>query len=648
MRDLMFKKVLFIFLLLTVSVSFVSASENLTDMVLYDDALSADMGVTGDTFDDVQKSIDDAKENDVIKLEEKNYVCLNKEISINKSITIEGIVDKTVLDANKKPGIIDIHNSNAIIKNIKFINSKGLGAVNIQSSNVTFVNCIFEDNVAGAGGAIRSNGGQTNIINCTFKNNSVDINRLGLGGAIAIISDENSLANEQTNICNSTFLNNSAYDGAAIYIGGMSHKTLKRSFLSIDNTQFKDNFNLYGERYYIAGADISIKLTDFDLTVLNSDFTHTPDNFIDPFVEAFIICADNSYFENSSFSNSVLWFDNGVANFSNCNMDYCVSYSNYLYALNYDDYYYTHPEEYIFNLTFVLNNSNFNQSSLSLNMANINNSSFIKSTLDNSANIFIFKSNFTDSNILGTDGITNIEYCNFNGKENLIDCEDSKLIIIKSNFYDKIAINAPNNKFTNCTGLNNIVSPINVKVISPNLVYNSGTTYKMRLINSNFGNPFSNFTFKVVVYNSNGKKLKTYNLKTGSDGVVSVKGLTKLAAGNYYFQFVSTNEFLDEWEKNFAVKKVKTTVKAPKITAVHKKSKYFKITVKSNKKAIKKVKIKVKVFTGKKYKIYKIKTNKKGVAKLNTKKLSKGKHKVVISSGNKNYKISAKSRITIK
>lgn len=187
-----------------------------------------------------------------------------------------------------------------------------------------------------------------------------------------------------------------------------------------------------------------------------------------------------------------------------------------------------------------------------------------------------------------------------------------------------------------------------MKVISPNLVYNSGTTYKMRLINSNFGNPFSNFTFKVVVYNSNGKKLKTYNLKTGSDGVVSVKGLTKLAAGNYYFQFVSTNEFLDEWEKNFAVKKVKTTVKAPKITAFHKKSKYFKITVKSNKKAIKKVKINVKIFTGKKYKIYKIKTNKKGVAKLNTKKLSKGKHKVVISSGNKNYKISAKSRITIK
>ena len=57
---------------------------------------------------------------------------------------------------------------------------------------------------------------------------------------------------------------------------------------------------------------------------------------------------------------------------------------------------------------------------------------------------------------------------------------------------------------------------------------------------------------------------------------------------------------------------------------------------------------KVKVYTGKKAKIYTLKTNKKGVARLNTKKLKKGKHKVVISSDDVNYKISAKSKITIR
>jgi hypothetical protein len=36
------------------------------------------------------------------------------------------------------------------------------------------------------------------------------------------------------------------------------------------------------------------------------------------------------------------------------------------------------------------------------------------------------------------------------------------------------------------------------------------------------------------------------------------------------------------------------------------------------------------------------------VAKLNTKKLKRGSHKVVITSGNSNYKVSAKSTIKIK
>ena len=54
---------------------------------------------------------------------------------------------------------------------------------------------------------------------------------------------------------------------------------------------------------------------------------------------------------------------------------------------------------------------------------------------------------------------------------------------------------------------------------------------------------------------------------------------------------------------------------------------------------------KVKVYTGKNYIL---KTNKKGVASLNTKKLKKGKYKVAILSDYVNYKISAKSKITIR
>ena len=111
--------------------------------------------------------------------------------------------------------------------------------------------------------------------------------------------------------------------------------------------------------------------------------------------------------------------------------------------------------------------------------------------------------------------------------------------------------------------------------------------------------------------------------------------------GNSLYTFKSKTTTLE-------ITKIKALVKAPKIIAKLKKSKYFKVTVKSNNRALKYIKIKVKVYTGKKAKTYTLKTNKKGVASLNTKKLKKGKHKVVISSDDVNYKISAKSKITIR
>ena len=98
------------------------------------------------------------------------------------------------------------------------------------------------------------------------------------------------------------------------------------------------------------------------------------------------------------------------------------------------------------------------------------------------------------------------------------------------------------------------------------------------------------------------------------------------------------------------IQKAKTIVKAPKVTAKFKKSKYFKVTVKNKetKKMLSNVKVKIKVFTGKKFKTYIVKTNKNGMAKINTKNLKTGTHKVVVSPSNNNYKISAKSAIKIK
>ena len=104
-----------------------------------------------------------------------------------------------------------------------------------------------------------------------------------------------------------------------------------------------------------------------------------------------------------------------------------------------------------------------------------------------------------------------------------------------------------------------------------------------------------------------------------------------MAPGTYeiYISNIGSSDALDSdysylffsYTGTVKIKKMSTIVKAPKISAKYKKTKYFKVTLKkkSNKKALKNIKLKLKVYTGKKYKIYTVKTNKNGVAKFNTK-----------------------------
>lgn len=91
--------------------------------------------------------------------------------------------------------------------------------------------------------------------------------------------------------------------------------------------------------------------------------------------------------------------------------------------------------------------------------------------------------------------------------------------------------------------------------------------------------------------------------------------------------------------------KTQTLVKVTKLTKNLNESKTFKVTVKDKKtnKAIKNLKIKIKI--GKK--VFTVKTNNKGVAKLNIDSLDAGLYKVIIYSGNIQYYVSAKSTINI-
>jgi len=145
-----------------------------------------------------------------------------------------------------------------------------------------------------------------------------------------------------------------------------------------------------------------------------------------------------------------------------------------------------------------------------------------------------------------------------------------------------------------------------------------------------------------------------YNKRMNINHEKETLNLGKFSVGKHTIRFFFRYNYNSYY--NFTVIKgptskstIKTTsVNAPSVTAYYKTSKYFKVTIKKNGKAVKNLKLKLKVYTGKKTKIYTVKTNSKGVASFKTNKLSIGTHKVVVSSTNKNYKVSKTSKIIIK
>ena len=93
----------------------------------------------------------------------------------------------------------------------------------------------------------------------------------------------------------------------------------------------------------------------------------------------------------------------------------------------------------------------------------------------------------------------------------------------------------------------------------------------------------------------------------------------------------------------------KTSVTIPNSDFIFKRDSKFKITVKdkTTKKAVKNLKLTLKIKDGKTYKYYTLKTDKKGVAQFSTKKLSLGSHAYSITSQNENYTVKIKDSLFV-
>ena len=604
----MFKKILIISILLILSIGMVSASDNATDEVVSFDQSSDVEEVGLDENNNLQIEADEddleASEGDVDTLNAvsgKKFTDINDAIfnaNDNAKITLSGTY--TANDASDciyPSKSITLQGSSS--KNKAVLDASGLGEyVNIISTyqKITLKNIIFRNCKSIA----LDSGSDLTIQNCVFENN---------GGAIEI----SALEKVTISIKDTTFEANSALNYAAIDL-----YMPKQSTATISNCIFNNNkADNEAGAIYIRGNEV------FTVNILNSTFN-----------------------SNSASRYSAIYAYGGTGNIKN-NVFINNKGSDDLDSIG------TIYTEYVLDNNTVKSSTNVNEN---LKLEFLNDPTFygevcqVKFTKDgkplsnkkilllahkrSSTSDYVKFSFVTDSNGIGKFAFASPDIYMDVGTwdfQFIADSGSSKLVISNNN--------------------------LNVKKLSANLImkdlttnYASGKTYSVKLVNKDNNKVAAKIRLYVTIY-KNGLYLKNYKITTDLNGMANVK-ISDLGVGNYKIEITSyeDSDVMNRFEKSAKLKinKAPTKVKAPKVKNKFKKSKYFKVTVKAYNKPVNKIKVKVKVYTGKKSKTYKIKTNKKGVAKLNTKKLAKGKHKVVISSGNGNYKISAKSKITIK
>ena len=552
-----------------------------------DEPLTATVKPSGKTFDDIQTAVDKANANDVIELD-GTFTSSGKTIAVKKSLTFNGVNGAT-LDAKKLSGIFHITKK-----------------VTVNFNNITFINAkdgaIFSD----SNGNIEKVPIKVNIDGCSFKDNYRD-----LYGA-AIDAETSGLCR----ITNSNFTNNYvAEPGKNVKCPDSCGGAIYAYNLEIVNCNFINN---HAQRY--AGAisfENSAKITDcfFKGNYANAGGA---------------IGGNELYLTNTIFESNYLKSFSGLTDYRGG----AVS-AGFVNAVG---------------CTFRSNSAGYNGGkggAIYANDIDVKNCSFDKNTANFAGAIFA-------DNAEGEGdyepGLLKITECKFtsNGEAAV---KSPKIIVNNTKTFTNKALD---NKMNEITLL---------KVTSKKLVttYLSGKTLKIKVLTVPSSKPAVRVLLLAVAKSSK----KTYSLPiiTNSKGIATIKA-SKLNAGKYKITVYETFCILgsDPGDERYIkvpgvlttttlkVKKTKAIVKAPKVKFKYKKSKYFKVAIKhkSTKKPLSGIKLKLKVYTGKKYKTYTVKTNKKGVAKFNTKRLSYGKHNVKVMSGNKNVIISKKSVIRIR
>ena len=576
------------------------------------------------SFDDIQNAINQVSENDTVELE-GTYTGQGKEITIDKPVTITSKNGAT-LDANEKSGIFSISNVTVCLNNLNFINSKSESAISTHGK-LTVENCNFTKNggfhsdasyipydyeyipYTPCAGAIRSYD-DIMIDNCRFDKNYVTFE---------------SYDHEYFEYYYST-------DRIAIDTTGS---------ITVNNSRFKDDVTVEGKATILNSQFISSQLTcPSNTTIKNSVFTKAKEG------RPALYLLSNASIIGCNFTKNkgtALYGSLYLKDLNEITIDGC----NFIDNNPKDDNNKTDATIICGNGNFFIYNSNFENNNRLMEIYDGNltviNSSFSKNSghiggAINGCNSTLINSTFTDNSALIAGAIASdillLENCSF--KENI---EGAVSIKTKANV-NGIEYNGPiclDNSL-------NIVKLIetSVKKMIKTTTHKSEKSIVLTYAYISTKNPLKKYKTNIKIVENGDVYYRS--ARTNSKGEL-IYDVSELDVGKHELTFNYEDPYLDPITVNVSITKAKTIVKAPKVTNQYKKSKYFKISVinKASKKPVKYTYVKLKI--GKK--TVKVETNKKGIAKFNTKNLKVGKYKVKIASADSNYKIAGKSKITI-
>lgn len=212
--------------------------------------------VNSKKYESLKDAIDNCEENDEIVL----LTDVKENIDINKNITLN-LNNKTLTTSNKKSIItISIKNQgtltikNGTISDANATNDGGAILIN-NSSTIDIDNVIFKNNKGVNGGAIKTYGGNLNITNSKFINNSLQ--KTGNGGAIQIAASNN---NSIVTVKNTTFDKNIGTMGSAISIS--SNSANYKASIEIINVNFMNNNAGVAGTLHVSGKYTFYKITD--------------------------------------------------------------------------------------------------------------------------------------------------------------------------------------------------------------------------------------------------------------------------------------------------------------------------------------------------------------------------------------------------